>query len=84
MAYIFTAARQKLPLGVIYIYLYICVIGHSRQAAAAAAADTKYCTSHVSGVHESHFIFHREKKKTDVWFLFFLAWLHLKPFYEKL
>lgn len=84
VAYIFTAARKKLPLGVIYIYLYIRVIGHSRQAAAAAAADTKYCTSHVCGVHESHFYFPQRKKKTDVWFLFFLAWLHLKPFYEKL
>lgn len=78
--------QGKTSAGYIYVQ-YICVIGQSTQA---GVADTKYCTSRVSGVHESHFYFSTEKKEDVCCFLFFWCVcccffrLHLKPFYEKL
>lgn len=46
-----------LPCTKTLIYLYICVMAQPRRA----GAETKYCTTHVSGVHESHFYFSTKK-----------------------
>lgn len=47
-----------LPCTKTLIDLYICVLGQP----IGAGAEAKYCTTHVSGVHESHFYFSTKKK----------------------
>lgn len=46
-----------LPCTKTLIDLYICVLGQP----IGAGAEAKYCTTHVTGVHESHFYFSTKK-----------------------